>query len=303
MDHDQLFKELLRTFLPEFVSLFLPAEAEQIDWSSLELLDKELFTDLLQGTRRSVDLVARVRTVTGAPELLLVHVEVEAAPRAEFPQRMYEYYSLLRLRHRLPVLPIAVFLQPPAGGAESSYEEYVFGLRTIRFEYHLLVLPQVRRASLPDTNPVTHALTPLVAGRPEDPVELTLTALSGIAHTATDPARQALLGSFVGAYVRLNPEQQADLTRRLADNENQEVRAMLTHWHEQGLELGREQGLERGIRQSIRRVLERRLGPIPPQVQEALEEITDTETLDDLTGVAATATSYAEFETALQRGA
>lgn len=212
---------------------------------------------------------------------------------------MYEYYSLLRLRYRLPVLPIAVFLQPPAGGADSSYEEYVFGLRTIRFEYHLLVLPQVARASLPETNPVTHALTPLVAGRPEDPVELTLTALSGIAHTASDPARQALLGSFVGAYVRLNPEQQADLTRRLTDNENQEVRAMLTLWHEQGLE----QGLERGIRQSIRRVLERRLGPIPLQVQEALEEITDTETLDDLTGVAATATSYAEFETALQRGA
>jgi hypothetical protein len=53
MDHDQLFKELLQTFLPEFVALFLPAEADQIDWSSVEFLDKELFTDVLQGTRRS----------------------------------------------------------------------------------------------------------------------------------------------------------------------------------------------------------------------------------------------------------
>jgi len=31
MDHDQLFKELLQAFLPEFVALFLPSEAAQID--------------------------------------------------------------------------------------------------------------------------------------------------------------------------------------------------------------------------------------------------------------------------------
>lgn len=46
MSHDQLFKELLLTFLPEFVELFLPAEAAQLDWSSTQFLDKEVFTDL-----------------------------------------------------------------------------------------------------------------------------------------------------------------------------------------------------------------------------------------------------------------
>lgn len=316
MDHDQLFKELLQAFLPEFVALFLPAEAEQINWSSLEFLDKELFTDLLQGSRRSVDLVARVQTTAGTPELLLIHVEVEAAPRGEFPQRMYEYQSLLRLRHRLPVLPIAVFLRP-VGNADRFYEEYIFGFRTIRFDYHLLVLPRIERTSLPDTNPVTHALSPLVAGHPEDPVELTLAALSGIARTASDPARQALLGSFLGAYVPLNSEQQDDLTRRLRDNENQEVTAMLTLWHEQGIEQGLErgieqgiergieqgieQGLERGMRESVRRVLETRLGELPAHLREALETVTDTDRLANLITAAASVTSYGDFEAALGR--
>lgn len=51
MGHDQLFKELLQAFLPEFVALFLPSEAAQTDWWSVEVLDKELFTERLQGVR------------------------------------------------------------------------------------------------------------------------------------------------------------------------------------------------------------------------------------------------------------
>jgi hypothetical protein len=87
MGHDQAFKDLLQAFLPEFVSLFFPQEASLIDWSGIEFVDKELFTDLLEGSRRTLDLVARVRTVEGQPEWIFVHVEMEADPRIEFPQR------------------------------------------------------------------------------------------------------------------------------------------------------------------------------------------------------------------------
>jgi hypothetical protein len=305
VDHDQHFKELLQTFLPEFVALFLPAEAAQIDWSSVEFLDKELFTDLLQGVRRSVDLVARVRTTAGDPELLLVHVEVEAAPRSDFPQRMYEYHSLLRLRYRLPVLPIAVFLRPASSSTGGSYEEYVFGLRTIRFEYPLFVLPNIALGSLAVENPVTHALAPLVSGHPVDPVELTLDSLAGIARTVQDPARQELLGSFLSAYVDLNSRQQAELARRLTDNENQEVRLMMTIWRreglEEGLEVGKAEGRLDGMRESIRYVLDARLGVVPSRVLNALEVVTDATALARLSAAAASATSYADFEAALTR--
>jgi hypothetical protein len=38
---DQVFKELLREFFPDFVRLFYPQIAAQLDWSTLRFLDKE----------------------------------------------------------------------------------------------------------------------------------------------------------------------------------------------------------------------------------------------------------------------
>jgi hypothetical protein len=45
-DHDCLFKELLITFFWEFIQLFLPDVAAQLDPTSLKALDKEIFTDV-----------------------------------------------------------------------------------------------------------------------------------------------------------------------------------------------------------------------------------------------------------------
>jgi hypothetical protein len=54
---------------------------------------------------RFVDLIAKVATKEGEPELILIHVDIEHPWRSTFPYRMFEYYALLRLRHRLPVFP------------------------------------------------------------------------------------------------------------------------------------------------------------------------------------------------------
>ncbi|MGV3723752.1 MAG: Rpn family recombination-promoting nuclease/putative transposase [Actinomycetota bacterium] len=304
MSHDQLFKELLQAFLPEFVELFLPAEAAQLDWSSTQFLDKEVFTDLGEGSRRAVDLVARVRTKLGQPEILLVHVEIEADPRGDFPSRMYDYYAMLRLKFRLPVLPVAVFLRPGFGGiGKGSYTESVLGLRVLDFEYHQIALPDVPYANASPSNPVTHALAPLLRDRPPDPVELVFISLNGITLTAADEARQELLTVFLSAYAPLSAEQDADLTTRLADNQSQEVQRMLTIWHQRGHEAGRLEGLEEGrvegIRHGIMRALRRRFDHLPATVVTAIQRITDETQLDDLMDAAITADSIEEFQARL----
>jgi hypothetical protein len=43
MDHDRLFKLLLRTFFMEFLALFLPEVAAYVEPGSVEFLDKELW--------------------------------------------------------------------------------------------------------------------------------------------------------------------------------------------------------------------------------------------------------------------
>jgi hypothetical protein len=69
MDHDPLFKELLTPLFVEFVGLFFPELVQDLDRESLEVLDKEVFTDVTEGERREVDLVRSFWAGTIAPEL------------------------------------------------------------------------------------------------------------------------------------------------------------------------------------------------------------------------------------------
>ena len=61
VDHDRLFKELLRTFFSEFVELFLPEVAGYMERNHLEFLDKEVLTDIASGERHVVDLLVKAR--------------------------------------------------------------------------------------------------------------------------------------------------------------------------------------------------------------------------------------------------
>ena len=116
MAHDQLWKELLSTFFREFMECFFPAVAARLDFSAVEVLDKELFTDVPEGLLRRPDFIARVQTLDGQSELVLIHIEVQKRRQKEFGARMSEYFMLLRLRFRLPVFPVVVYLERGSGG-------------------------------------------------------------------------------------------------------------------------------------------------------------------------------------------
>jgi Putative transposase, YhgA-like len=110
LGHDQLFKQLLRAFFAEFMHLFDPQTAARLDLDTVSFRDAEAFTDIPQGERRTADLVVQVHTVAGAPELVLIHMEIQREREARFPWRMWQYYALLRQREGLPVIPIALLL-------------------------------------------------------------------------------------------------------------------------------------------------------------------------------------------------
>src|SRR4051794_29077156 len=108
MDHDRLFKQLLRTFFAEFLELFLPEVAAYIEPGSLEFLDKEVFTDLTGGERHEVDLLAKCR-FRGPQTFLPLPVETQAQAQPRFPKRMFTYFARLAEGHDLPIYPIALF--------------------------------------------------------------------------------------------------------------------------------------------------------------------------------------------------
>ena len=56
MKHDQLFKELIGNFFGEFLEVFFPEFHALIDFESIKSISEELFTDLIDGENRRVDL-------------------------------------------------------------------------------------------------------------------------------------------------------------------------------------------------------------------------------------------------------
>jgi hypothetical protein len=143
MGHDQLFKRFFHEFLQDFLELFYPDVAARLDFTTLEFLDKELFTDFPEGSVREADVVARVETHEGTPELILVHIEIQLDPRGVFAYRMYQYYALLRFKYGVPVFPVAVYPQGGSGLTDEEYREALFGEVQLRFRYRTVALAKL----------------------------------------------------------------------------------------------------------------------------------------------------------------
>src|SRR5438132_7716207 len=203
-DHDQRLKVLLRELFAEFLQLFFPEWADRFDFTGLEWLDKEVFTDPPQGERRYLDLVARLPvrqavSLAGPPPadhwVVLVHVEIESAESvASLRRRMFEYYEPLRRRHGVPVLPIGLYLRVGLDGLGwDSYEEYFWERRILRFEYAYVGLPALDAVPyLTGENLLGLALGALMRVPPERRVELRAEALERIAESQVDPYRRSL---------------------------------------------------------------------------------------------------------------
>ena len=104
IDHDQLFKQLLNAFFLEFLDLFAPELASNIDRDRLKFLPQEYFTDLIEGERRAMDLVVRIslRRRPNAPGVgkvsVIIDLEHQSSTDAALDfQRMDELTAWLDL--------------------------------------------------------------------------------------------------------------------------------------------------------------------------------------------------------------
>ena len=100
IDHDRLFKELLSTFFIDFLDLFLPQVASQIDRNSIQLLPQEVFNDVTSGEKKEIDLLAQVR-YQQQDTCFLIHVENQSYTETAFAKRMFKYFARLHEKYDL----------------------------------------------------------------------------------------------------------------------------------------------------------------------------------------------------------
>lgn len=284
LPYDQLLKELLRTFFAEFMQQFFPDAAAQLDLSQVTFLEQETATDVGRGERRSLDLVAQVARRDGSTELILSHVELQARPEPDFPERMFEYCTLLRRNYRLAVLPIVVYIQGGRGRAGwEQYRETVFGEVIVSFRFRRLRLRGFRAAeAVAGRRPLACALAALMDRRDTDPAELKVESLQGIGRSGLDEARQWLLVNFVETYLPLSGEQERRYRQMLAEQENAVAKQIEMTWGDRMREEGRRQGLLRGKRDGILLVLRTRFPSMPEEWTRRVEAIESPTELDVL---------------------
>ena len=275
-DHDQRFKTLIREFFAEFLQLFFAIWAERLDCSKVEWLDKEVFPDSPVGDRNMLDLVGKLparQEIPGYPPgenqtwLALVHIEIESPDKATpLRPRMYEYYTALRKRHGLPVLPIAIYLKVGLNGLGIDvHEEHFWELRPIRFEYLYVGLPALPAIEyLEKDNWLGWAFAALMKIPKEKVVELGAEALRRIAGTSLSDQKKFLLGECVQAYLPLDEAERVKLKGLLVTEKYAGVQAMNKTFVEEAY--------EDGVRDIIREDLEEQFGVLSETAKERLQE-------------------------------
>ena len=134
-DHDQRLKEAVKSKFSDAIDLLLPEWLPLFDFSKLEWIEQEIFPDPPKGTRRSIDMPAKLPTlqpITAESEeppiracVGLVHLELEAWDSIAFMRRrMRDYRHYLSRKFQLPVLPLCIYVN--AGMEELGWADTRF---------------------------------------------------------------------------------------------------------------------------------------------------------------------------------
>jgi hypothetical protein len=128
-DQDSPWKLVLRQYFRESIEFFFPDIAKAIDWTKpIEFLDKEFqkITPDAEIGRRFADQLVKVHHKRGAPLILLLHLEVQAAPEKIFPERMFIYAVRIFEYFHQPPVSLAILCD-----AKSDWRPHQYGFRTL----------------------------------------------------------------------------------------------------------------------------------------------------------------------------
>ncbi|MHC5862196.1 Rpn family recombination-promoting nuclease/putative transposase [Nostoc sp.] len=245
IDHDRLFKELLSTFFIDFLDLFLPQVASQIDRNSIQLLPQEVFNDVTSGEKKEIDLLAQVR-YQQQDTCFLIHVENQSYTETAFAKRMFKYFARLHEKYDLPIYPVVIFSFDEPKRAEPQNYCVTFGdLKVLEFQFVAIQLNRLSwRDFLTQPNPVAAALMSKMNISKQERPQVKAECLRLLATLKLDPARMQLISGFVDPYLRLDDTEkqvfQAAI-RTMGLDEQEEIMEIVTSWQQEGAQKTREE--------------------------------------------------------------
>jgi hypothetical protein len=290
INHDQLFKELLTTFFVEFLELFFPSVLEYLDTNSIQFVDKELFTDLVRGEKKIMDILAFAK-FQQQNYSFLIHVENQATNAPEFNRRMFRYFCSLFLKYDRPIYPIVIFsYDSPQRLDKSSFAIDFPDGQILNFDYKIVQLNRLNwRDFLQQKNPVAAALMAKMRIAQLDRPTVKAQCLRLLVTLKLNPAKMQLISGFIDTYLNLNRDEETLFQSELGKMEVQEQEQIMyitTSWEQKGR-------IEEKLAITLR-LLNRKLGNLseeisakikslePNQLDILTEDLLDFQTVDDL---------------------
>lgn len=280
IDHDQLFKELLRACFAEFIEAFLPEVYAYLDTSSLEFLEQETAGEITAHQKRSVDLLVKAR-FKGRPVCFLIHIEVQADKKGWSSQRMFFYFSTQSHKHKLPLYPIALLSwDHPRRPDSGQYSVDFPNRRVLEFNYDVIQLNRYDwREYLQSDNPVAIALMAKMNVEPKEFPTVKAACLRLLSGQKLPEQKLRPIRRFIDAYLPLTTPQQRqkfnDEVERMTPQERKKVMEYLTPTERIGFDKGKIEGRIEGKIELTVKLLTRQFGELSARLIRQLRKLSD----------------------------
>jgi len=296
MDHDQLFKGILRQFFREFMLLFFPEEAKAIDFRRVRFHSLEVFTEYLEGDEKRLDVAVEAPLKSGDAHWVWIHIETELRRRKTQPLRSFRYFAALRLRHEEPIFPIVVYLRGPKREIHAeTYHEDTFGREVVDFHFQTVNLAGLSAWEFVETGkPLAAALAALMDSRGGSRAELKAQCMQAIANSGVAEAKRILLLYCLDTYLELGQQEEREYDRLLVEPKYKEASQMATSF----LTKAHEEGRREGRADLVLDITRMRFGRVPRVVSRRVKAAVDEDELNRLVAeiVAAESPSDLKFD-------
>ena len=290
INHDQLFKELLTTFFVEFLELFFPSILEYLETDTITFVDKELFTDVVGGEKKIMDIVALAK-FQQQNYSFLVHVENQASSDTEFNRRLFRYFCSLFLKYDRPVYPIVVFsYDSPQRLDRSSFVIDFPDKQVLNFNYEIVQLNRLNwRDFLQQRNPVAAALMAKMKIDEKDRPQVKAECLRLMVTLKLDSAKMYLISGFIDTYLDLTQQEELIFQSQLSTmelEEQEQIMQITTSWEQKGIAKGQSNTILRQLNRKFgtldNKIAEQIKALEPSQLNSLSEDLLDFQSFDDL---------------------
>ncbi|SFG59851.1 transposase [Sporolactobacillus nakayamae] len=218
--------------------------------------------------------------------VLIIHVEAQNTHQEHFPQRMFTYFSMIYLKFRKPVLPIAIFSYD---GVRDEPNEFVIKtpfLDAMTFRFFKMELKRMNwRTFMHSNNPVSAALMSKMNYKNKERVAVRLSFLRQMARLQLDEARSSMINGFFETYLNLNENEVDQLMKEvhaLPKDEQEQVIKWPNSFYDRGVRKGKALGKALG---KVEGKTEGRAEAQKEMALRMLQKNMDLHTISELTGL------------------